>query len=55
MSPVPRCQESYARAKGSRRSRLDQDVATLKPAADLKRTDLVQVLTEPHADLKETG
>ena len=27
----------------------------VQPAADLKRTDLVQVLTEPHADLKETG
>jgi len=23
----------------------------IKPAADLKRVDMVQVLTEPHADL----
>jgi rod shape-determining protein MreC len=27
----------------------------IQPAADLKRTDMVQVLTEPHADLEDQG
>jgi rod shape-determining protein MreC len=27
----------------------------VQPAADLKRTDLVQVLTDPHADLQDAG
>ena len=27
----------------------------VQPAADLKRTDLVQVLTDPHADLEDDG
>ena len=27
----------------------------VKPAADLKRVDMVQVLTEPHADLEDAG
>ena len=37
-----------------RRRRARPPRSTIKPAADLKRVDMVQVLTEPHADLDAT-